>query len=116
MYGRPCADCMSDYVHSIPNDKILNSSKLKEFADDNVDLEENGRKDSKGVENTVGEKRRNCSLRAVSPFPSVFKRLVLQTCKNQVLFGKGLRRGKMVILSVLAILRPLVSQTSVTFQ
>ena len=36
-------------------------------------------------------KRRNCSLRAISPFPhSVFKRLVLQTRKNQGLFGKGL--------------------------
>ena len=35
-------------------------------------------------------KRRNCSLRAVSPFPSVFKRL-LQTRKNQGLFGKWLR-------------------------
>ena len=36
-------------------------------------------------------KRRNCSLRAISPFfLSVFKRHVLQTRKNQGLFGKGL--------------------------
>ena len=36
-------------------------------------------------------KRRNCSFRAISPFPSVFsKRLVLQTCKNKGLFWKGL--------------------------
>ena len=36
-------------------------------------------------------KRRNCSSRAISPFShSVFKRLVLQTHKNQGLFGKGL--------------------------
>ena len=35
-------------------------------------------------------KRRNCSLRAISPFPSVFKRIVLLTCKNLGLFGKGL--------------------------
>ena len=35
-------------------------------------------------------KRRNCSLRAICPFPSVFKRLILQTRKNQGLFGKGL--------------------------
>ena len=34
-------------------------------------------------------KRRNCLLQAVSPFRSVFKRLVLRTCKNQVLFWKG---------------------------
>ena len=35
-------------------------------------------------------KRRNCSLRAISPFPAVFSRLVLQTHKNQSMFGKGL--------------------------
>ena len=38
-------------------------------------------------------KRRNCSSRAISPFPIVFsKGLTLQTRKNQGLFGKGLRR------------------------
>ena len=37
-------------------------------------------------------KRRNCSLRAISPFPTVFtKDLYLQTRKNQGLFWKGLR-------------------------
>ena len=35
--------------------QILNSSKLKEFADDNFKFEENGRKLSKQVENTVGK-------------------------------------------------------------
>ena len=35
-------------------------------------------------------KRRNCSLRAISPFLAVFSRLLLQTCKNQGLFGNGL--------------------------
>ena len=34
---------------------ILDSSKLKEFADDNFKLDENGRKLSKLVENTVGK-------------------------------------------------------------
>ena len=39
-------------------------------------------------------KRRNCSLRAISPFPhSVFQRLILQTRENQGLFGKGLKHG-----------------------
>ena len=33
-------------------------------------------------------KRRNCSLRAISPFPTVFSSLVLQTRKNKGLFGK----------------------------
>ena len=35
--------------------QILDSSKLKEFADDNFKIDENGRKFSKWVENTVGK-------------------------------------------------------------
>ena len=35
------------------NDKILDKSKLKPFADDNFKLEENGRKFSRSVENIV---------------------------------------------------------------
>ena len=34
---------------------MLDSSKLKEFADDNFKFDENGRKLSKWVENTVGK-------------------------------------------------------------
>ena len=50
---------------------------MKEFADDNFKLDENGRKFSKWVENSGGEGE------------IVFKRLILQTRKNQGLFGKG---------------------------
>ena len=42
-------------VNPLPDDKILDSSKLKEFADDNFKFEENGRKFSKRVENTTGK-------------------------------------------------------------
>ena len=35
--------------------QILDSSKLREFADDNFKFDENGRKLSKRVENTVGK-------------------------------------------------------------
>ena len=38
----------------LPNDKNLGSSKLKEFADDNFEFDENSRKFSKVVENIVG--------------------------------------------------------------
>ena len=58
-------------------------------ADDNFEFYEDDGKFSQRVENTVG-KRRNCLLQAIFPFPSVFKTLVLQTRKNQGLFGKGL--------------------------
>ena len=38
-----------------PKRQILNSTKLNEFADDNFKVDENGRKISKRVENTVGK-------------------------------------------------------------
>ena len=53
--------------------QILDSSKLKELTDDNFKFDENSRKLSKRVENTV-EKRRICSVRAISPFPTVFSK------------------------------------------
>ena len=40
---------------TITRQQILDSSKLKEFADDNFKFDENGRKLSKRVENTVGK-------------------------------------------------------------
>ena len=44
-----------DFVQPITRHQILDSSKLKEFADDNFKFDENGRKLSKWVENTVGK-------------------------------------------------------------
>ena len=51
---------------------MLDSSKLNESADDNFKFNENGRKFSKSVENTVG--KRDCSLQALSPFPTMFSK------------------------------------------
>ena len=42
-------------VNPLPDDKILDWSKLKQFADDNSKFDENSRKFSKLVENTVGK-------------------------------------------------------------
>ena len=42
-------------VYPITRRQILDSSKLKKFADDNFKYDENGRKLSKRVENTVGK-------------------------------------------------------------
>ena len=64
-------------------------SNLKESADDIFRYDENSRKFSKRVENTVG-KRRNCSLRAISPFPTVFsKDLYCRHVKTRACLGKG---------------------------
>ena len=45
----------NELLNPLSDDKILDSSKLKEFADDNFKFDENGRKLSKRVENTVGK-------------------------------------------------------------
>ena len=45
----------SFFLKAITRQQILDSSKLKEFADSNFKFEENGRKLSKHVENTVGK-------------------------------------------------------------
>ena len=42
-------------LNPLPDDKFKYSSKLKEFADDNFRFDQNGRKLSKWVENTVGK-------------------------------------------------------------
>ena len=42
-------------INSLPTDNILDSSKLKDFADDNFRFHEIGRKFSKQIENTVGK-------------------------------------------------------------
>ena len=63
----------SKFFYPITRRQILDPSKLKEFADDNFKFDENGRKLSKQVENTEG-KGKNCSLPAISPFPTVFSK------------------------------------------
>ena len=68
-------------VAPLPEDKSK-TSKLTEFADNNFKFDKNGRKLSKRIENIVG-KRRNCSLRAISPFPPVF---------SKGLFPRGVKR------------------------
>ena len=71
---------------------MLDPPKLKEFADDNFKLDENGRKFSKWVENTVG-KGEIARYEQFLLFLKCFflKRLALQTRKSQGLFGKGLK-------------------------
>ena len=78
--------------YSFPKQQILDPSKLKEFVADHFKFDENGRKFSKQVENTVGEKEKLLIMSNFSFSHSVFKRLILQTCKNQGLFGKGLHK------------------------
>ena len=69
---------------------MLDTSKAKDFADDNFEYDKDGRKLSKRVENTLGKEK----LFVTSNFcfsHSVFKRLLLQTRKNKGLFGRVLK-------------------------
>ena len=67
---------------------ILDSSKLKEIADDNFKFDKNGGKGLQTGRKHCG-KRRNCSLRAISPFPAVFsKDLHCRQVKTRACLGK----------------------------
>ena len=72
-----------------PKQQILDSSKLKELADDYFKFDWNGRKFSKELENTVGEGEISHYEKFLLSH-SVFKMLLLQTRKNWGFFGKGL--------------------------
>ena len=52
----------------------LDSSKLKEFADDNFEFDKNGRKLSKRVENTVGKGEIACYEQFLF-FPQCFQKV-----------------------------------------
>ena len=75
---------MTEYVRLSFPIQVLDSSKLKEFADDDFKFDKNGGKFSKWVGNTVGKGE------IAQDSHSVFKILVLQTHKNKVFIGKGL--------------------------
>ena len=78
--------------------QILDSSKLKEFADDSFKFDENERKLSKRVENTGGKKK----LLVMSNFSfshSVFKRLVSQGHQKMSLCGNPFSTSLLKTLS-----------------
>ena len=74
-------------LNPFPNDKFL--IQLKKFADDNFKFDETGRKSIQTGRKHCG-KRRNCSLRAISPFSTVFsKDLHCRRVKTRACLGKG---------------------------
>ena len=60
-------------VKPFPKRKILDSSKLKEFAANNFKVDENGRKFSKWIENTVGKGEIDCYEQFLL-FPDCFQK------------------------------------------
>ena len=62
--------------------------ELKEFADNNFKLDENGRVPQEGRKRFW--KRRNCLLIAISPFPTMFsKDLYCRLVRTRACLGKG---------------------------
>ena len=76
-------------LNPLPDDKILDRSKLKQSADDNFKFHENSRKFSKQVEKTVG-KGEIARYEQFSFSHSVFKMLVSQGRQKVSLCGNGL--------------------------
>ena len=69
---------------SFPKRQILDSSKLKKFADDNFNFDENGRKFFKRVENTVG-KGEIARYEQFLLFPQCFKKACFPGASNGVI-------------------------------
>ena len=75
--------------YPITRQQILDSSKLKEFADDNFKFDKNGRKLSKWVENTVG-KGEIARYEQFLLFPQCFQKVLSQGRQKVSLCGNGL--------------------------
>ena len=73
---------LSPNLNSLPNDKILDQSKLKAFADDKICYRKMEIWFGKGRKHCG--KRRKCWLPAFSPFPTMFSKgflyRVIKTC------------------------------------
>ena len=80
------------HVVTFPKQQILDSSKIKEFADDNVKFDEDNNDFSKGVENIVGKGEIACYKQFLFFLHSVFKSLLQLTHKKKGLCGKGLNK------------------------
>ena len=84
-----------DISEPFPKGQIFDASKLKEFSDDNFKFDENGRKFSKPVENTVGKGEIACYEQFFFTH-SVFLRLVLQTSKTPVFVWERVKYNHLI--------------------
>ena len=76
-------------VYYITRPQILDSSKLKRFADDNFKFDENCRKLSKRAENTVG-KGEIARKKQFLLFPQCFQKACFPGGQKVLLCGNGL--------------------------
>ena len=83
-----CFKCPNCSFNPFPKQQILDSSKFKVFADKS-EFDDNGRRFSKRVENSVG-KGEIARYEQFLLLMQCFQKLLWQTCKTQGLFWKGL--------------------------
>ena len=98
-------------VNPLPVDKILDRSKLKQSADDNFEFDENSRKFSKRVENTVG-KGEIARLEQFLLFPQCFQKACFLGASKGVIVWEWVKRNIMLVTSIFSFL----SQTFLPYQ
>ena len=81
----------SPLLKPITRRQILDSSKLKELADDNFRFDENGRKLSKRVENTVGKGEIACYEQFLL-FPQCFQKACFPGVSKGVIVWKWVKK------------------------
>ena len=82
--------CSNGLINCFPNNKFY-SSKLKQFADDNFEFDENSKYYSKRVENSVGKGKLN-SFKPISHFPLEFSKDCI-SCRHVKTLRACLRKG-----------------------
>ena len=98
-------------LNPLPDNKFLNSSKLKEFADDNFKFDENDRKLSKRVEKTVG-KGEIARYEQFILFPQCFQKACFPEASKDVIVWEWVKHGgtcrndsEVIILSMKSVQR-----------
>ena len=86
-------------INPLPDKKILDSSELKEFADDNFRYDENGRRFSKWVENTVG-KGEIARYEQFLLFPQCFQKACFPGASKAVIVWEWVNLSRYIVLNL----------------
>ena len=83
-------------LNLLPEDQILDRSKLKQSAGDNFKFDENSRKFSKRVENTVGKEEIACYEQFLL-FPQCFQKACFPGASKGVIVWEWVNKKKSLI-------------------
>ena len=85
-------------MKAITRQQILDSSKLKEFADDNFKSDENSRKLSEWVENTVG-KGEIARYEQYLLFPQCFQKTCFPGVSKRVIVWEWVKKRRNIVVT-----------------